>query len=687
MRYSLIIPLAICLFVLSALTSGCSCSKSSDETDITITDSGSADFEFTEAREMEFEDFQDEYSTIDTDGDGQDDKTIMRFERQELADDLYLDRTIEYETTDEGQMGTIILEFDGDASGYNHMEIIPKSFAYSVKDLEFSVEPTAVLEDDPIVVWEDGALKGIETIKIKAKKAILENENVQQQFGEALWNVGSSAFNQMKNYYSGKKVDTSKITQSTKSNEEKIKDAVAESLFIVGVEHFDDFQFIYQLKKLTSQKYTDDLALLHLIMKFPDRFDVSICDLMNDYHPFVYGNALASCYAITTRDMSYCDMKNMQVIEKYASATEREYYTESIHDKMVDICKHTAFDAFKNLCKDMSRNEKDRCIMQAALDANFSYGCRQIADEVIRKECEDKFKNKDAAKLGKISINFEPDDEPKVTGLRYNVTILAEDPPGAVKYELDWGEGEKPITVYNGMTTRMFTAPGEYSLTATITDLASEEILGQTEQEIKVTYPYTKLEMIQRTKHLSVIVCANATEVWSSGKSYDRRRMCTMVYHINASLDWQDNKFSIHWENTIDKNWFKVDVEGMVNDEVDTILSIDAKIQERNYKDENRVQHIVLTSVPINSSRPYPIRLEPDYEPRFRSYQYGNQVGQYVTTTEYKATKPTTQDPDQSYYLKAYDYGDPQFKPYVLVVFACDRVTANDDPGYPNRDG
>jgi hypothetical protein len=85
-----------------------------------------------------------ELETFDTDYDGYIDSLVYTLERQELAEDLFLDRSIQYTESEDVFTGELVLEFEntGDESiTYSHTEIIPKSFAESVDDLEFSAPP------------------------------------------------------------------------------------------------------------------------------------------------------------------------------------------------------------------------------------------------------------------------------------------------------------------------------------------------------------------------------------------------------------------------------------------------------------------------------------------------------------------------------------------------------------------
>jgi len=95
--------------------------------------------------------------TFDFDNDGSEDRIVYTFEPEEVAEDLFLVRSMEFNKTDSELFeGKIVLRFEnkGDTPiEYTHIEEIPKSFAESVDDLEFSVPPDEIIDPDPEVMW------------------------------------------------------------------------------------------------------------------------------------------------------------------------------------------------------------------------------------------------------------------------------------------------------------------------------------------------------------------------------------------------------------------------------------------------------------------------------------------------------------------------------------------------------
>jgi len=95
--------------------------------------------------------------SFDFDNDGSEDRIVYTFEPEEVAEDLFLVRTIEFNKTDSELFeGKIVLKFEnkGDTPiEYSHIEEIPKSFAESVDDLVFSIPPDEIIDPDPKARW------------------------------------------------------------------------------------------------------------------------------------------------------------------------------------------------------------------------------------------------------------------------------------------------------------------------------------------------------------------------------------------------------------------------------------------------------------------------------------------------------------------------------------------------------
>ncbi|MFH1722015.1 MAG: zinc-ribbon domain-containing protein [Candidatus Altiarchaeota archaeon] len=96
-------------------------------------------------------------SSTDTNGDGIEDKHTLSFEKEEVADKLYIDRNVEYVKQDDGSFkGVMTLNFDdkGHNGDYTHREVIPKEFASHISKLKFSREPDRIINPDPEVEFD-----------------------------------------------------------------------------------------------------------------------------------------------------------------------------------------------------------------------------------------------------------------------------------------------------------------------------------------------------------------------------------------------------------------------------------------------------------------------------------------------------------------------------------------------------
>jgi hypothetical protein len=271
--------------------------------------------------------------TFDFDNDGSEDRIVYTFEPEEVAEDLFLDRSVEFDKTESGFGGKIILRFEnkGDKTiEYTHIEEIPKSFAESVDDLVFSVPPDEIIDPDPIVSFVAKVKKRtIESIKIEA---ILEE---------------------------------------------------AAASFVLDV--LDDIIFIQRLDvcgkigEESGQMW--NTCIVNLMLAFPDKFEESDCEHIDKYSSalFFYTRsyvllirgelAYAACKAVMTDDWGACH-DNSQSWEE------------------VDLCKTIAFDSFIQKCRYIKDSQKkDECFYDAAVRADCSKGCGYISEQVSKNAC------------------------------------------------------------------------------------------------------------------------------------------------------------------------------------------------------------------------------------------------------------------------------------------------------------
>jgi hypothetical protein len=99
------------------------------------------------------------YGDQDQDGDGEPERCVYLFPKEEVALNIQLERALDLRRDPAGTFnGRLILQFEnegGPPGVYDHVEDIPKEMARHVDDLAFSIQPDAVLEEDPKVFWKN----------------------------------------------------------------------------------------------------------------------------------------------------------------------------------------------------------------------------------------------------------------------------------------------------------------------------------------------------------------------------------------------------------------------------------------------------------------------------------------------------------------------------------------------------
>gem|GEM_PF-3227585 len=97
-----------------------------------------------------------------------DNKVTLNLPTEKLAVGS-INRKLEFNKVGENYTSSLVLEFDA-VSSYELIETIPKSFAASASDLEFSIQPE-IIEDDPVVKWFID--RQVSRIEVKAKDRIV----------------------------------------------------------------------------------------------------------------------------------------------------------------------------------------------------------------------------------------------------------------------------------------------------------------------------------------------------------------------------------------------------------------------------------------------------------------------------------------------------------------------------------
>lgn len=120
----------------------------------------------------------DQFTKYDVDKDGQDDRYVYKFATEEIASDVFLDRTLEYNKSGTGYQGKIVLQFDDKSNGktdYIHIEKIPKEFAANVGELEFSVPPDEIINPASAGVWKKQATEASSVSLVAIKRVFADD--------------------------------------------------------------------------------------------------------------------------------------------------------------------------------------------------------------------------------------------------------------------------------------------------------------------------------------------------------------------------------------------------------------------------------------------------------------------------------------------------------------------------------
>ena len=155
---------------------------------------------------------------------------------------------------------------------------------------------------------------------------------------------------------------------------EKMIEAGKDAVTNVVLDNLGSFAFTKALNdcsKFGGEGTLWNTCIVNLIIKFPNMFIESDCEKIDIEHsdamnyirgPVLYG----MCKAITTKDWNEC-------------------HENANSWKEVDMCKLNLFKSFSGDCE-YAKNE-DECIYNAAVKSNSQYGCKDIAEPVIKYEC------------------------------------------------------------------------------------------------------------------------------------------------------------------------------------------------------------------------------------------------------------------------------------------------------------
>ncbi|MFH1408633.1 MAG: hypothetical protein ABIH34_01890 [Nanoarchaeota archaeon] len=254
-----------------------------------------------------------------------------------------IDRKLEFTPGGDDYTQTFVLEFNG-VDDYELIEELPKSFAESAKDIEFSIEPE-IIDDDPLVKWFiDNQVQKIEM-------------NVKNQV------VGAAALAGIKAWMDGGDKQQAAINAGG--------DAAVSALF----DNIDDFAILNHLSKCKKYAKNKDgeinaaiqeqECIYQLIQKYPQEFTVTDCKHLTG--PFYLQQTWeATCKAIIKNDLSHC--MEFESMDEYA-------------EKYEGICRDYYFTAMDNLCQD------EECMLNICIATTHESCCEFIKDPTRNKKC------------------------------------------------------------------------------------------------------------------------------------------------------------------------------------------------------------------------------------------------------------------------------------------------------------
>jgi hypothetical protein len=607
-----------------------------------------------------------------------DEKIVFSFDEVEIDDGVMLKRSIEYSENDQGVVGDLILEFDGEGE-IEFIEDIPKSFAKHVDDLEFSIMPE-IIDPDPKVKW---------VVKI--------TENVAKRITIKAKSASASAAITKGGLISGFK----SLLGDKKSIQEK-KDAAISAGFISLMENFDDFSVVTELNKCQNKdEYLTNLCVVGVVAKHPKKFTMSDCDdLPHNYMDYSGGDSAAiglikSCQAVIKQDPKIC---NDISVQDYTNGQQQ-------------ICQALLFLSFSKNCKD------EQCKLDAMVKAGYYKGCEKLTTlkekcleqlgmiesarckkldmSYTRKDCCDKIKHEKSKNdcLGKTeekkkdetkeddekskSVSEESEiSELKVTHdggeklythVRYNFTV--EGPDGL--YEFDLGDGRVYKKNWQVMNT-YYSEPGDYEVQVTLLD--GELAKGVGTVEFEVAYPYTVMDLLHNAKDVSVKLCAWGVQRNTKSELVSPAVRCNSfnAQFMNFdALEWKGRTFSKSFEyleglptsgNVIQT------IEGSVSEDGSKLVYFAVNREIRNPDGGVYNGELVVENIPINLSGYFPKSFTNSINLKFKGL-IDHDVASYVSKFSSVLVRDGVTYTDEL---------DMSKNASIEVIFKPSRVTGND---------
>ena len=268
------------------------------------------------------------FETYDLDNDGKEDRFVYSFSEEEVTEDLFLGRSIEYQEADYGYDGRIELRFENkgdEAVEYWHIEDIPKEFAESVDDLEFSVPPDEIIDPDP---------------KVKSKVQL--DRRTADETVESFLNI----------------VKRSATTDLEETSHDLAKTTVVYQMRTLDrlVDEKDRDKRLLELARQFRREIAPKLSITAI--SNPEAL-AALCGRASN--PAIYH----ACAAILTDDATRCD--------ELKKSSDR------------DLCKALLIHARCVGIKD--QKEREECYFQQAIDLGSELACLYVKDADKRQAC------------------------------------------------------------------------------------------------------------------------------------------------------------------------------------------------------------------------------------------------------------------------------------------------------------
>jgi hypothetical protein len=316
-------------------------------------------------------------TSLDTDGDGVEDKYTLTYESEEVAPGLFLQRKVEYEEVGTELQGTITIEFEnkGNTREYTHLEVIPKSFAQSINDIEFSTAPTRIINPYPEVEWKLKIEKNTpKHIEIKAKSTTTVEE-VFNDFDGQKKTIQPPA--KKLTGEEEEKILVSKILKGEINCEELKGEEATECFYILAVSKKDHKACL---------KISDISDKNSCLIELAKKDSTTTCEIIEDD---ISKNLCYLAIGTSFLDPTACEKIELEFDHDPGGAADYDHYSSKDRDECIIFIAISKNDS--SICtKILERNSpinKDGCILGIALETKDSTHCNSFINTTKRDVC------------------------------------------------------------------------------------------------------------------------------------------------------------------------------------------------------------------------------------------------------------------------------------------------------------